>query len=37
MPGLAEIENGFGRERQVAGIEQATKKGDYKGRTKGIY
>lgn len=33
--GLAEIENEFRRERQVAGIEQAKKKGKYKGRANG--
>jgi DNA invertase Pin-like site-specific DNA recombinase len=33
--GLAEIENEFRRERQAAGIEQAKKKGKYKGRANG--
>jgi len=33
--GLAEIENEYRRERQAAGIEQAKKKGKYKGRANG--
>jgi DNA invertase Pin-like site-specific DNA recombinase len=33
--GLAEIENEYRRERQAAGIEQAKKKGRYKGRATG--
>jgi DNA invertase Pin-like site-specific DNA recombinase len=33
--GLAEIENEYRRERQAAGIEQAKKKGQYKGRAVG--
>lgn len=33
--GLAEIENEFRKERQSAGIEQAKKKGKYKGRANG--
>lgn len=33
--GLAEIENEYRRERQAAGIEQARKKGKYKGRANG--
>lgn len=33
--GLAEIENEFRRERQAAGIEQAKKRGAYKGRANG--
>lgn len=33
--GLAEIENEYRRERQAAGIEQAKKKGRYKGRVVG--
>lgn len=33
--GLAEIENEFRRERQAVGIEQAKKKGKYKGRANG--
>jgi DNA invertase Pin-like site-specific DNA recombinase len=33
--GLAEIENEFRKERQAAGIEQAKKKGKYRGRANG--
>lgn len=33
--GLAEIENEYRKERQAAGIEQAKKKGKYKGRANG--